>query len=506
MKILRKIVCSKESNSFTNTFDFCIDGERNYEGVHYYVVRDVDGKYFEIGDATELSKQIGYRVEIHDDSTLWVVAPKRDEDYLAEKLSLLSTDSILSSESFEDHEDEELNQYEDRYLDDIQEINQEFTSENTSINSRRLPAIFRMVSFEPGTINLDMGGGKFDNVADYLSAYDVINLVYDPYNRSKKHNNQVVKTIKGAGGADTATCSNVLNVIKEPEARLNVLTNMSKLVKPDGDIYITVYEGSGTGNEGPTKSGYQLNRKTADYLEEVQQVFPDAKRKGKLIIAHNSTSVSSALQVKCNRKLMRIKSINSATDLDNLQQIQSELNEKLHEVMTELPFGFLPEEVDEYSVVEVTEGQNMIKAEVRAELNYDELSELCEFLDPVVQKYDTNTYFEPVEPGIIEAYIHMNEEITSSTDITSSEDIDRTSEDLLANDAKFRYQMLGRMQQDCNYFLDYRDPKFLWAGDVNDQIRLMRDLYNSFSDDEKPEWISMDDIDELERAMTDKHT
>lgn len=251
----------------------------------------------------ELSKQIGYRVEIHDDSTLWVVAPEHDEDYLAEKLSLVSTDSILSSESFEDHEDEELNQYEDQYLDDIQEINQEFTSENTSINSTKLPAIFKMVSFQPGTINLDMGGGKFDNVADYLSEYDVINLVYDPYNRTKEHNREVVKTIREAGGADTATCSNVLNVIKEPEARRNVLVNMSKLVKPGGDIYITVYEGSGKGNEGPTKSGYQLNRRTADYLEEIQKVFPDARRKGKLIVATNTSSVNSSTNMNtqsCN--------------------------------------------------------------------------------------------------------------------------------------------------------------------------------------------------------------
>lgn len=50
---------------------------------------------------------------------------------------------------------------------------------------------------------------------------------------------------------------------------------------------ITVYEGSGKGNEGPTKSGYQLNRKTADYLEEIQMIFPDATRKGKLIICQN---------------------------------------------------------------------------------------------------------------------------------------------------------------------------------------------------------------------------
>ena len=178
------------------------------------------------------------------------------------------------------------------YEDDIQEIDQEFTSENTSINSGKLPAIFKMINLEPGTINIDYGGGRFDNVAEYLTQYDVVNLVYDPYNRSKEHNQEVIRTVKAAGGADTATCSNVLNVIKEPEVRQNVLQNIRKLVKPNGNIYITVYEGSGKGNEGPTKSGYQLNRRTADYLEEVKQVFPDAVRKGKLIVATNSDTIS----------------------------------------------------------------------------------------------------------------------------------------------------------------------------------------------------------------------
>lgn len=176
----------------------------------------------------------------------------------------------------------------DDIFDEIQEIGQEFTSENTSINAKRLPAIFNMVNFEAGTVNLDYGGGKFDNVAEYLTQYDVVNLVYDPYNRTSEHNSEVIGLIREHGGADTATLSNVLNVIKEPEVRINVLKNISKLLKSDGTLYITVYEGTGKGDEGPTKSGYQLNKKTADYLEEIQQVFPDAKRKGKLIICHKS--------------------------------------------------------------------------------------------------------------------------------------------------------------------------------------------------------------------------
>ena len=205
----------------------------------------------------------------------------------------------------------------DEYEDDIREISQEFTSENTSINSGKLPAIFKMIHLEPGTINIDYGGGKFDNVAEYLAPMDVVNLVYDPYNRTPEHNREVIRTIKNAGGADSATCSNVLNVIKEPEVRRNVLENIRRVVKPDGVVYITVYEGSGKGNEGPTKSGYQLNRRTADYLEEIKEVFPDAIRKGKLIIAHPSGgAVTSAVSLP-NQYWESETDIEGASDVSN---------------------------------------------------------------------------------------------------------------------------------------------------------------------------------------------
>ena len=177
---------------------------------------------------------------------------------------------------------------------------QEFNSAATSINSSKLPAIFKLVHFRPNTINIDYGGGKFDNAAEALAKQDVTNLVYDPFNRSKEHNDMVLDIIEKNGGADSATCSNVLNVIKEPEARRNVLENISKLVKPNGDIYITVYEGSGSAEGKVTKSGYQLNRKTADYLEEIRQVFPDAERKGKLIIASNNKNRSNKLEEDYN--------------------------------------------------------------------------------------------------------------------------------------------------------------------------------------------------------------
>lgn len=169
---------------------------------------------------------------------------------------------------------------------DVDDTEQEYTSANTSINSSKLPAIFKLINLSPNTINLDFGGGRFDNASEYLATKDVTNLIYDPYNRSSEHNKNVLDTIRKNNGADTATCSNVLNVIKEENARHTVIQNIYNLLKSNGVAYFTVYEGTGKGNEGATKSGYQLNRKTVNYIDEIKEVFSNVSRKGKLIIAN----------------------------------------------------------------------------------------------------------------------------------------------------------------------------------------------------------------------------
>lgn len=184
--------------------------------------------------------------------------------------------------------------------EDLPQADQEYDSAKTSINSNKLPAIYHMITLPEGSVGIDYGGGKFDNAVEALAEQGVTLYVYDPYNRSQQHNRAAIKALRANGGADFAINSNVLNVIKEPEARLNVLENIKKITKPGAPIYITVYEGSGKGNEGVTKSGYQLNRKTADYLEEIQQVFPNAKRRGKLIVATNSGSANSSTTIKAS--------------------------------------------------------------------------------------------------------------------------------------------------------------------------------------------------------------
>jgi len=65
----------------------------------------------------------------------------------------------------------------------------------------------------------------------------------------------------------------------------------------------------------------------------------------------------------------------------------------------------------------------------------------------------------------------------------------------------FEYQLLARLQQDCEYYLGFgaRNKKHLWALDEAEQIQKMRALYAGLP--EKPEWITLEDIDEYEAAM-----
>ena len=67
-----------------------------------------------------------------------------------------------------------------------------------------------------------------------------------------------------------------------------------------------------------------------------------------------------------------------------------------------------------------------------------------------------------------------------------------------------RYMLLDRMKSDCLYWLGYgaRHDKYLWAGNPEKQIQYMTWLWESFPDDQKPEWLTMEEIKEFEKRMT----
>ena len=67
----------------------------------------------------------------------------------------------------------------------------------------------------------------------------------------------------------------------------------------------------------------------------------------------------------------------------------------------------------------------------------------------------------------------------------------------------YKYMLLSRLQQDCEYFLGWggRCCKHLWAGNVVAQINKMKEIYNSFKKEDRPEWLSLSQIAEYEKRM-----
>lgn len=153
------------------------------------------------------------------------------------------------------------------------DILQDFNSAKTSLN--QVSRIHTNTKFEPNTIVLDYGGGKFDKAVEYLANQGVVNLVYDPYNRSAEHNREVLDIIKENNGADYVVCANVLNVIKEESVIINVLEDLDKYCKSNGVIRICVYEGNKSNNQSSNdgKKTFQQNKKTKDYYDIINEVY-----------------------------------------------------------------------------------------------------------------------------------------------------------------------------------------------------------------------------------------
>lgn len=144
----------------------------------------------------------------------------------------------------------------------IQPVRQSYSSKNTSINSKRLPAIYNKIkwrSFSGQTV-LDIGAGKYtQHIKDFLSLWGIHYVPFDPYNCSAEDN-----LYASCVHPDVVICSNVFNVIKEKE----VIYDLYKMIRSfEVPYFITVYEGdkSWIGRE-TKKDCYQRNETIDAYI------------------------------------------------------------------------------------------------------------------------------------------------------------------------------------------------------------------------------------------------
>ncbi len=174
------------------------------------------------------------------------------------------------------------------------EEDQEFTSKDTSRS--QIAALHKLLMskgiYQDNQLVLDYGGGKYDLAKNFVESNKNIKfLVYDPFNRIDEHNKEVLSYVKENGGADIITLTNVLNVIKEKQIRINILNDIKAYLK--GKLYISVYNAPRKENYKETEDyvgqqtikGWQNSQPLSFYVPEVKSVFNDISYNSNYIVA-----------------------------------------------------------------------------------------------------------------------------------------------------------------------------------------------------------------------------
>ena len=165
-------------------------------------------------------------------------------------------------------------------------MSQTFTSSATSINSARLPAVYRKAKLT-APIVFDYGCGKYiDHIREYLrTEYGAVLLPFDPFNQPRDTNASSRRYIGNCIAYQLPVdviCSNVLNVIDNEGSLKTIAWNIENIVtKTGGTAYITVYEGDRSGVGRQTgRDQYQRNEPLRSYL----RFFRNATIKNGMIV------------------------------------------------------------------------------------------------------------------------------------------------------------------------------------------------------------------------------
>ncbi|MDO8611003.1 MAG: LPD11 domain-containing protein, partial [bacterium] len=128
--------------------------------------------------------------------------------------------------------------------------------------------------------------------------------------------------------------------------------------------------------------------------------------------------------------------------------------------------------------------------------------------------YQSKNYVETIDvihKSIVEEAIKEGKDVPKNVlnDYPQLKEIYESLTDRNGNDSykdyKFTYMMLSRLKGDCDYFLGNdgksRHLKHLYYENIDAQIEEMKRLYNILPTEEKPEWLSAEDIIEYEKKM-----
>ena len=171
---------------------------------------------------------------------------------------------------------------------------QTYSSSATSINSTKLPAVFKKVRLTASLV-MDYGSGRYtDHIKEHVRSLHKTYLPYDPYNQPDDRNQVTATLVINAMYVHLPVdviCSNVLNVIDDDATVQQIARHIEEITTASGGTgYVTVYEGnrSGSGRQtGPDQ--YQRNEPLRNYL----RFFRNATVKNGVIVVNGSAQVSA---------------------------------------------------------------------------------------------------------------------------------------------------------------------------------------------------------------------
>ena len=101
------------------------------------------------------------------------------------------------------------------------------------------------------------------------------------------------------------------------------------------------------------------------------------------------------------------------------------------------------------------------------------------------------------------AYRHPEDEDICGEPYSKVTETIECDEPFVRHPREFDYMMLSRLQSDCNYFLSYGNgyEGHLYYKEVNRHCDEMKKLYESFDDSDKPEWITLEQIEQYRGDM-----
>ena len=79
---------------------------------------------------------------------------------------------------------------------------------------------------------------------------------------------------------------------------------------------------------------------------------------------------------------------------------------------------------------------------------------------------------------------------------------------LVSDNKRYNYMLLSRLKMDCEYFLRQGglSERSLWSGSIEEIISSMKELWHSFSEKDKPEWLTLEEIEEFHEKMKQTQT